>query len=656
MTDLNLESIRRELARLKKDLSSSGRLVVAIDFGTTYSGMAYCFPDQRDPKPEAILQWPGSNLRTFKVPTVLKYDSSDESKFEWGPLLKDPNNNIIRIKLLLDPNQKLPWHVPRNSIKETLNMLPPSKSPRGVATDFLRALKAHGMSQIATKVSQTALDLFDTEYVMSVPAVWSDAAKNETLEAAKTAGISPVTLIKEPEAAALYSIRQLDVQFSPGDVIVICDAGGGTVDLVSYEIEEILPTLRMKEVVPGTGAMVGSIALNRRFKAAVEEIIPGDRWNELKSSKAMTGASLQFENEVKRSFDGNLDEEYWVKFRGANLEDDPEKNLNSDEWTMTGADVKDIFDPVVDDILGLIRDQVMSAQLKKKTVKNIFLVGGFGSSPYLRKQVENAHEHIKVVQPDDAWAAIVKGAALSKVSSSAVVSSVSAVRHYGVTASYKFDSVIDKGQKSFLDYYTGESMANRLKWHINIGDEIKRGQKIRLGFFRTIPQHYQSTDLIFSDTLYHCSDGVAPTHKSESRTIKTNCVLKSNLSGVPRSKFRFNPGRSAQAMVPFHFGAATAPGPAYGSYEPYWEVHYDLKSQLAGRHLGAREVVPALAELEDENSGKRKDGYGTRRVEHGSDREIWGRSFESAIVEGYGKVEVLMAMGKETEGGASAPL
>lgn len=186
MTDLNLENIRRELARLKRDLPSSGRLVVAIDFGTTYSGMAYCFPDQRDPKPEAILQWPGtllslepchlnrgltfasgSNLKTPKVPTVLKYDTANESKFEWGPLLKDPNNNIVGIKLLLDPNQKLPWHVPRNSIKETLNMLPHSKSPRDVATDYLRAFKAHGMSQIATKVSQTALDLFDTEYVMS---------------------------------------------------------------------------------------------------------------------------------------------------------------------------------------------------------------------------------------------------------------------------------------------------------------------------------------------------------------------------------------------------------------------------------------------------------------------------------------------------------
>lgn len=72
-------------------------------------------------------------------------------------------------------------------------------------------------------------------------------------QAAKTAGITPVTLIKEPEAAALYSIRRLDAFLDPHDVIVICDAGGGTVDLISYEIEKTEPRLELKEIVPGSG-------------------------------------------------------------------------------------------------------------------------------------------------------------------------------------------------------------------------------------------------------------------------------------------------------------------------------------------------------------------------------------------------------------------
>ncbi|KAM3506928.1 hypothetical protein MY11210_007359 [Beauveria gryllotalpidicola] len=387
-----------------------------------------------------------------------------------------------------------------------MKLLPPSKSPKHVTTDFLRALKAHGMSQIATNLAQDALDLFQIEYVMSVPAVWSDAAKNATLKAAKAAGIYPVTLIKEPEAAALYTIQQLDAFLDPGDVIVICDAGGGTVDLISYEIERVSPSLELREIVPGTGDTVGSIALNRRFKAAVEELIPSDRWQKFKDSRAMVKASQQFENEIKLEFSGDLNEEFYVDLPGADLEDDPEKGLLGNEWKMTGLDVKAIFDPVITEILHLIRHQVQSVQRKGKAVRAIFLVGGFGSSEYLRKEVERVHVGIKVAQPDDAWAAIAKGAALSKMPDHAVVTSVSAVRHYGVQCGYLFDKAIDKDQSSYVDSFTGEKKATRMKWHINIGDNIKRDAEIRLGFFRHLPENFTADDAVFINTLYDCVD------------------------------------------------------------------------------------------------------------------------------------------------------
>lgn len=37
-----------------------------------------------------------------------------------------------------------------------------------------------------------------------------------------------------------------------GDAIVLCDAGGGTVDLISYEIMKIDP-LELKELAPSSG-------------------------------------------------------------------------------------------------------------------------------------------------------------------------------------------------------------------------------------------------------------------------------------------------------------------------------------------------------------------------------------------------------------------
>ena len=53
------------------------------------------------------------------------------------------------------------------------------------------------------------LDLLEKRFVLSVPAIWSDKAKDATLKAARHAGIQPITLIKEPEAAALFTLHFL---------------------------------------------------------------------------------------------------------------------------------------------------------------------------------------------------------------------------------------------------------------------------------------------------------------------------------------------------------------------------------------------------------------------------------------------------------------
>jgi hypothetical protein len=60
-------------------------------------------------------------------------------------------------------------------------------------------------------------------FVLTVPATWSDKAKDKTLSAAIKASIQPqdVSLISEPEAAALYALRAIQ----PNSVSVGCTAG-----------------------------------------------------------------------------------------------------------------------------------------------------------------------------------------------------------------------------------------------------------------------------------------------------------------------------------------------------------------------------------------------------------------------------------------------
>jgi len=40
-------------------LARKDKLVIALDFGTTFSGIAYCFMGQRDPTVAAVTNWPG---------------------------------------------------------------------------------------------------------------------------------------------------------------------------------------------------------------------------------------------------------------------------------------------------------------------------------------------------------------------------------------------------------------------------------------------------------------------------------------------------------------------------------------------------------------------------------------------------------------------
>ena len=74
-------------------------------------------------------------------------------------------------------------------------------------------------------------------------------------------------IVSEPEAAATYALDNMNPHdLSIGDTFVLCDAGGGTVDLISYTVSALRPMLDVKEAAAGTGALCGSTYLNRIFE------------------------------------------------------------------------------------------------------------------------------------------------------------------------------------------------------------------------------------------------------------------------------------------------------------------------------------------------------------------------------------------------------
>lgn len=79
-------------------------------------------------------------------------------------------------------------------------------------------------------------------------------------------------IISEPEAAAVYALDVLDPHIiEVGETFVLCDAGGGTVDLISYTVTALRPKLEITEATPGTGLLCGSTFLNRGFEKYLED-------------------------------------------------------------------------------------------------------------------------------------------------------------------------------------------------------------------------------------------------------------------------------------------------------------------------------------------------------------------------------------------------
>ncbi len=109
---------------------------------------------------------------------------------------------------------------------------------------------------------------------ITVPAVWSDDAQAKTLACAEKAGMgagSSLHIVSEPEAAAIYALDMMDPHnIKKGDTFVLCDVGGGTVDLISYTVSALKPKLQIAEASPGSGSLCGSSFLNRIFQNFLE--------------------------------------------------------------------------------------------------------------------------------------------------------------------------------------------------------------------------------------------------------------------------------------------------------------------------------------------------------------------------------------------------
>ncbi|HEX8501906.1 MAG TPA: Hsp70 family protein [Pyrinomonadaceae bacterium] len=275
------------------------RFIVGIDLGTTNSALAQfdtAAPEEAaritvEPVPQ--LTNPGEVEERTLLPSFLYVPG--ELDFQKGALAlpwerepqvfagelarkrgaENPTRLIASAKSWLSyaavdrASAILPWGAPEEVRK---------LSPVEASAEYLRHLRQAWDARVNAK-KNPELALGAQQVLLTVPASFDEEARELTLRAAEAAGLTGVTLLEEPQAAFYAWVdAQGDAwrkRVRVGDLILVCDVGGGTTDFSLITVSEEDGALTLKRVAVGEHILLGGdnmdLALARLLQQRLEE-------------------------------------------------------------------------------------------------------------------------------------------------------------------------------------------------------------------------------------------------------------------------------------------------------------------------------------------------------------------------------------------------
>ncbi|KAG7087569.1 hypothetical protein E1B28_013524 [Marasmius oreades] len=541
MSPQPLQPLRAESVTVS---SREGKMSVSIDFGTTFSGVAYGSSRIAGGQVQQILNWPGATETFRKIPTCLLYDEHGRV-LAWGLEAKNagPMPGTLRcewFKLFLEPNALRE----ESAIDPRLPPLPPGKKPIDVIVDFLSHLWEYAKVQI-TQVTGAVSDLDTADVWLTVPAAWDAQGCNIMREAAIIAGLvqnaragddrdwrDRLRIITEPEAAAVHCAHLTDLHhLKPSQNFVVCDAGGGTVDLAVYKIIGQMTHLEIAEIAARSGANCGSLFLDLRFRELVRTLLADHPAHLDPASLAYFMHS--FSESDKLDYAGVQDDETTFHFTCFNVEDanDPSVGLIDGQLSIPGVLLRrEVFDPVIEQVLNLIEDQLKKVEQR---IDALLLVGGFAGSEYLKQRVEaQFSSRIRIIaRPADADTATLRGAARYGLAQRPLVSNVIAPRSYIMKVKLPADQEDWQKRPAYIkNNDAGYPICeNRLQYLVQKGAIIRKGQRLTTKFCK---YSQDAQDSSFVAVLYTSDSEKTMRYTDEGETSEL-CKWTVDLSSLP---------------------------------------------------------------------------------------------------------------------------
>ncbi|KAJ9584733.1 hypothetical protein L9F63_020938, partial [Diploptera punctata] len=401
-------------------------VVVAIDIGTTYSGYAFCFSRDPDSIIHMMRKWEGGDpgLNNQKTPTTLLLSPNGEFH-SFGFAARDYFHDLDiqeakkwfffdKFKMALHHNQDLN----RSTQLQAANgqSVPALK----IFAHALRHLKCHALRELSDQTG-SSVAVQDVRWVVTVPAIWKQPAKQFMREAAYQAGLCEpqrpegLLIALEPEAASIccrkLRLNQLVPERFPengetkmkrvsnstlslplehtgnklvleesteGTRYMVVDCGGGTVDITVHELSECHGTLR--ELHKATGGPWGSMGVDFEFEKLLDEVFEAEFMTQFKLKRPAAYIELMLSFEArKRSASHHRDStfnifppfafiDYYRKYKGKEIEQAVKKCGRKDiSWSTQGmlrlqpSVMMELFRPMLNKITQGLNGKVVQA-------------------------------------------------------------------------------------------------------------------------------------------------------------------------------------------------------------------------------------------------------------------------------------------------------
>ncbi|XP_052782472.1 heat shock 70 kDa protein 12A-like [Mya arenaria] len=409
-------------------------VIVGIDFGTTYSGYAFMFTSDptsiytamgEEREPTCVLLNPDKTFNAFGKKALINYAELEPEEHQSHYFFNHFKKKLYESKKLTR----------ETSLQDHTGKEMKAMDVYSIVFEYFHRRAMEHVGQVKCYQTSQGFSSKHILWMLSIPAIWTDSARQFMRETATNAGMKNVRLVLEPEAGALYAIdKPLNVRedmsnerFAVGHKYILADLGGGTIDICSHEI---LDSRKLCELYRATGDYAGGSRVNHEFEKFLVRLFGAPALDEFRTKfthsyqdfiqtvetkKCMFSCSTDkttlpldydFVTLVEKDNEEAIDE----MVKGSRYKDLVQYKITGRRLILNHSVVKEFFDSSVDIIIEKLKE-ILSA-CPQDNITSLLLVGGYSESPYVRERIQQNFPQLTTVIVENGRLAVMKGAVM----------------------------------------------------------------------------------------------------------------------------------------------------------------------------------------------------------------------------------------------------